>query len=100
MGVVRYANGFDLALHEDVLERLYRWSKPRVVIVNSMSDLFHENVPLEFIQRVFAVMNECSRYTFQILAKRSKRLRALYEQLPLPENVWMGDSVEDEQVLY
>jgi len=100
MGVARYANGFDLALHEDVLQKPYRWAKPRVVFVNSMSDLFHEDVPLEFIQRVFDVMRECSQHTFQVLTKRSERLFTLAEQLPWPTNVWMGVSVEDEQVLH
>ncbi len=100
MGVARYANGFDLALHEDILEKPYRWVKPRVVFVNSMSDLFHEDVPVEFIQRVFNVMVECPRHTFQVLTKRSERLCALAAQLPWPENVWMGVSVEDDQVLH
>ena len=100
MGVARYENGFELALHVDVLERPYRWVKPRVVFVNSMSDLFHEEVPDEFIQRVFDVMRECPQHTFQVLTKRSGRLCALADQLPWPENVWMGVSVEDEQVLH
>lgn len=100
MGVQRYANGFDLALHEDILEKPYRWVKPRTVFVNSMSDLFHEDVPADFIQRVFNVMHECPRHTFQVLTKRSGRLCALADQLPWPGNVWMGVSVENEQVLH
>lgn len=100
MGVERYANGFDLALHEDILEKPYRWVKPRTVFVNSMSDLFHEDVPADFIRRVFNVMQECPQHTFQVLTKRSGRLCALADQLPWPGNVWMGVSVENEQVLH
>lgn len=100
MGAQRYVNGFDLALHEDILERPYRWVKPRTVFVNSMSDLFHEDVPADFIQRVFKVMQECPQHTFQVLTKRSGRLCALADQLPWPGNVWMGVSVENEQVLH
>lgn len=100
MGAQRYVNGFDLALHEDILEKPYRWVKPRTVFVNSMSDLFHEDVPADFIQRVFKVMQECPQHTFQVLTKRSGRLCALADQLPWPGNVWMGVSVENEQVLH
>lgn len=100
MGAQRYVNGFDLALHEDILEKPYRWVKPRTVFVNSMSDLFHEDVPADLIQRVFKVMQECPQHTFQVLTKRSGRLCALADQLPWPGNVWMGVSVENEQVLH
>lgn len=94
MGMARYANGFELTLHDDALELPLRWRMPRVVFVNSMSDLFHEDVPVEFIQRVFEVMERCPQHVFQVLTKRSERLLKLRESLPWPANVWMGVSVE------
>jgi protein gp37 len=77
-----------------------RWRQPRVVFVNSMSDLFHDDVPLAYIQRVFDTMRDCPRHTFQVLTKRSERLAALAPQLSWPRNVWMGVSVEDARALY
>ncbi len=94
MGQANYVNGFELTLHEHMLERPLRWKKPQQIFVNSMSDLFHENVPLEYIQRVFDVMRRASWHTFQILTKRSQRLLALNNELDWPDNVWMGVSVE------
>jgi len=94
-----YRNGFALTLCEDLIELPKRWREPRLIFVNSMSDLFHEQVPLEFIQRVFATMRACSQHTFQILTKRSSRLRRLASELDWPANVWMGVSVEDSRVL-
>ena len=76
-----------------------RWREPRLIFVNSMSDLFHEEVPLEFIQRVFATMRACSQHTFQILTKRSGRLKMLAPKIDWPANVWIGVSVEDSRVL-
>jgi protein gp37 len=99
MGNPRYANGFAVTLHEDLLELPKRWSQPRLIFVNSMSDLFHEAVPLEFIQRAFSTMRDCRRHTFQILTKRSARLRQVASGLDWPPNVWMGVSVEDARVL-
>ncbi len=95
----RYRNGFEVTLHEDLIDKPRHWIKPRIVFVNSMSDLFHEDVPLDFIQRVFNTMVQCKQHTFQVLTKRSQRLLELANQLPWPDNVWMGVSVEDEQVL-
>jgi len=86
--------GFGLTLHPVVLEEPYRWRTPRLVFVNSMSDLFHPEVPFEFIQDVFGVMAETPRHTYQILSKRSKRLAAVGPELDWPSNVWMGVSVE------
>jgi protein gp37 len=100
MGNVRYRNGFKVALHRDLLDLPRRWREPRVIFVNSMSDLFHDQVPLEFIQRVFVTMRDCPQHTFQILTKRSARLRQLAGELPWPHNVWMGVSVEDASVLH
>lgn len=99
MGNVRYKNGFEVTLHDDLVEAPLRWKRARLVFVNSMSDLFHEKVPLEFIQRVFSVMERCPQHTFQILTKRSQRLREVSQKLPWPKNVWMGVSVEDNRVL-
>jgi len=95
MGQNRYKNGFKLTLHPEVLNEPYHWKKSRVVFVNSMSDLFHEEIPIEFIQDVFSVMNDNKRHTFQILTKRSERLRELAPLLEWSENIWMGVSIEN-----
>lgn len=95
----RYENGFTPTLHPDLLDAPRKWKKPRTVFVNSMSDLFQEAVPLDFIQAVFRTMTDCSQHTFQILTKRAERLHELAEKLPWPDNVWMGVSVEDSQVI-
>jgi len=95
MGQERYRNGFRLTLHPEALEEPYRWKKPRVVFVNSMSDLFNEEIPLEFIQDVFTVMNTNKRHTFQILTKRSERLCKLAPLLEWSENIWMGVTIEN-----
>lgn len=87
--------GFGLTCHDDLVDLPLRWRKPRIVFVNSMSDIFHPKVPLEFIQRLFATMEACPQHTFQILTKRSQRMLKLAEKLPWPENVWMGVSVEN-----
>jgi protein gp37 len=100
MGSARYRNGFDVTLHADLLEMPKRWRKPRVVFVNSMSDLFHDHVPVEFIQRVFDTMQHCPQHTFQVLTKRTARLRAIADKLPWPKNVWMGVSVENAAVMH
>ena len=94
MGQPNYVNGFQLTLHEHMLEQPLRWKKPRTVFVNSMSDLFHEDVPPDFIQKVFDVMRRASWHTFQMLTKRSKRLLELDSEIDWPTNVWMGVSVE------
>ena len=99
MGLTRYSNGFEVTLHPDVLDLPKSWKKPKLVFVNSMSDLFHPDVPLSYISLVFAVMASCPQHTFQVLTKRSARLRELGPQLSWPPNVWMGVSVEDSRVL-
>jgi len=99
MGNRRYKNGFRITLHDDVVDLPRSWRIPRMIFVNSMSDLFHSDVPLEFIQRVFSTMRECSQHTFQILTKRSDRLLCLAPKIDWPVNVWMGVSVEDSRVL-
>lgn len=90
----RYARGFEVVFHEDLLKAPRQWRSPRRVFVNSMSDVFHEAVPESFIRRLFQTMADCQRHTFQLLTKRSERLKALAPALPWPRNVWMGVSVE------
>jgi len=94
MGNPRYRNGFQVTLHHDQVDLPLRWSKPQMIFVNSMSDLFHRDVPTEFITQVFEVMARASHHTFQLLTKRAKRLRALSPSLPWSDNVWLGVSVE------
>jgi protein gp37 len=100
MGSERYRNGFRVTLHPDLVDVPRGWRQPRVVFVNSMSDLFHDDIPLAYIQRVFATMRDCPHHTFQILTKRSERLAEMAPRLPWPSNVWMGVSVEDARVLH
>lgn len=100
MGAPRYRNGFKLMLHEDLIDLPRKWREPKLIFVNSMSDLFHEKVPIEFIQRVFQTMTDCEQHIFQVLTKRSGRLREIAKSLEWPPNVWMGVSVENEQVLH
>ena len=95
MGSPNYANGFELTLHPHTLEIPLGWKKPRTVFVNSMSDLFHKNVPLDFIAQVFDVITRAPRHNFQILTKRSNRLLELSDSLPWPENLYMGVTVEN-----
>lgn len=100
MGSPNYVDGFKLRLHESALGIPATWKKPKLIFVNSMSDLFHEDVPLEFIKKVFGVMAENNHHVFQVLTKRSKRLRQLAPQLKWPQNVWMGVSIENMAYTY
>ena len=99
MGQANYRNGFAVTLHEHALALPLTWKKPQVIFVNSMSDLFHEAVPLDFIQRTFAVMREADWHVFQVLTKRAERLAACAGEIAWPANVWMGVSVENEDYL-
>ena len=99
MGNASYRNGFKVTLHERMLGLPRTWKRPRKIFVNSMGDLFHERVPFGFILRVFEAMQACPQHQFQILTKRSKRLRQLAHLLPWPDNVWMGVTVEDGRVV-
>jgi protein gp37 len=99
MGVERYKNGFKVTLQPDLLNIPLHWREPRTVFVNSMSDLFHEKVPLSYIKKVFHTMVRCPQHTFQILTKRSRRLSEVSSELPWSANIWIGVSVENEQVL-
>ncbi len=94
MGQKRYANGFTLTLQESVLELPLLWKKPRMIFVNSMSDLFHEQVPAWFIEKTFDIMRRAHWHEFQVLTKRSDRLLKLSSSIEWPANVWMGVSVE------
>ncbi len=95
-----YEQGFDLRLWSDRLDLPLTWRKPRTIFVNSMSDLFHERIPLDFVREVFRVMERASWHTFQILTKRASRLAELAPGLNWPDNVWMGVSVETPQYLW
>ena len=98
MGIEKYSGGFKIRTHVDALNIPYTWKKPKVVFVNSMSDLFHPEVPVEFIKAVFEVMNDNPQHIFQVLTKRAERLHQVHEQLNWTNNIWMGVSVEDERV--
>jgi protein gp37 len=95
MGQPNYEHGFNLALHPQSLELPLKWKKPQTIFVNSMSDLFHKDVPVEFILRIFEVMNKANWHQYQILTKRSERLKELDHLLPWAQNIWMGVSVEN-----
>jgi protein gp37 len=100
MGQSNYRNGFQLTLHEHVLPHPLSLKKPQMIFVSSMSDLFHKDVPLEFIQKVFNVMRRAHRHVFQVLTKRSEHLLELNENLPWADNIWMGVSVENSDYTF
>ena len=100
MGVPQYADGFKVTLQEKALENPLGWTKPQVIFVNSMSDLFHEDVPLDYIKRMFDVMRRAHWHTFQILTKRAERLEALSSDLDWAPNVWMGVSIESDDYTF
>jgi len=95
MGQPNYVNGFKLTMHPQALEKPLEWKTPQVIFVNSMSDLFHKEVPLDFIQQVFDVMKRADWHQFQVLTKRSERLLELSPKLEWADNIWMGVSVEN-----
>lgn len=101
MGQEKYRNGFELTLHPEALNDPYNWKKPKMIFVNSMSDLFHKNVPIEFIQRVFRVIRENPHHVFQVLTKRSDILLYFDREgwLDWPHNLWMGVTVESDSVI-
>lgn len=100
MGSENYENGFKLKTHEHVVTLPLQWRKPQVIFVNSMSDLFHKNVPLSFILNVFETMNKAYWHVFQVLTKRSDRLLELNKYLPWSKNIWMGVSVENQDYTF
>lgn len=98
MGIEKYKDGFDVRVHENALDIPYSWKNPKIVFVNSMSDLFHPQIPFEFVERIFSVMNKTPQHTYQILTKRAERLHDLHHRLSWTHNIWMGVSVENEKV--
>jgi protein gp37 len=99
MGIEKYSNGFDLTLHPYVLHEPQIWKKPRTVFVNSMSDLFHENIPEDFILETFRVMNQNPMHTFQVLTKRAERMAELSDTIIWTKNIWMGVTIESADYL-
>ena len=95
MGQPNYANGFRITVHPHALDVPLRWKQSRMIFVNSMSDLFHKNVSLDFIQKIFAIIQQAHQHRFQLLTKRSGRLLQLNSLLPWPQNAWMGVTVEN-----
>lgn len=95
MGVKKYENEFEVTLHENALNIPLTWKKPQIIFVNSMSDLFHDEIPEEFVQKVFNTMRQSYWHQFQVLTKRSQRLLELAPRIDWPKNVWMGVSVEN-----
>jgi protein gp37 len=100
MGVKKYKNSFCPKFHEDILQVPLTWKKSKLIFVDSMSDLFHEKIPLISIQKVFEIMRKASWHQFQVLTKRSERLAEVAPQIDWPPNVWMGVSVENQDYLY
>ena len=100
MGVGKYKAGFAVTLHKEVLQEPLRWRRPKVVFVNSMSDLFHESVPTSFIEAVFDVMRQTPRHTYQVLTKRAERAERLGRHLSWTSNVWLGVSIESERWIH
>lgn len=100
MGIEKYSEGFKIREHESALDIPRKWKKSSLIFVNSMSDLFHEDVSEEFILRVFKVMNECPQHRFQVLTKRAERLEELSPLLTWTPNIWMGVSVENQETTF
>lgn len=98
MGQPNYRNGFELTMHDHMVDLPKSWKKPKRIFVNSMSDLFHADVPLEFILRVFETMREANWHQYQVLTKRADRLEELNSELPWADQIWMGTSVENDKV--
>ena len=99
MGVDKYREGFSITVHDAALENPLKWRKPRLVFVNSMSDLFHKSVPTTFIESVFETMNQASHHTFQVLTKRPSRAAQIGGRLDWTPNIWLGTSIESEKWL-
>ena len=99
-GSPNYANGFHVKVHPHALKIPLRWKQPRIIFVNSMSDIFHKDIPFDFISKVFNVMREVSHHRFQVLTKRSGRLLQLSGKLPWPDNIWMGVTVESNDYTF
>lgn len=100
MGNPRYINSFDVTVHEDLINVPLFWKKPQMIFVNSMSDLFHDDVPTDIIKRIFDTMNRAPIHTFQVLTKRAERLAALASDLQWSDNIWMGVSIENQDTIF
>ena len=100
MGQHNYRNGFQLTLHHHAVDIPLKWKKPKLIFVNSMSDLFHKEVPVSFVKKIFEVMNRCPQHHFQILTKRAERLEEIAPQLKWTKNIWMGVSVENKNYMF
>lgn len=100
MGNPRYTNAFDVTIHEDLINAPLAWKKPQMIFVNSMSDLFHDDVPTDIIKRIFDTMNRSPIHTFQILTKRAERLAVLAPDLQWSDNIWMGVSIENQDTIF
>lgn len=94
MGVAKYEKGFDLAVHKDDFLLPSRWKRPRRIFVNSMSDLFHEDLPFEFVEEIYSAMLKASQHTYQVLTKRPERMEEFFRGRKLPPNIWVGTSIE------
>jgi protein gp37 len=99
MGIEKYKDNFEVRIHESALNVPSTWKHGKIVFVNSMSDLFHKDVSMEFIKKVFAVMNDNPQHVFQVLTKRAERLFELHSELKWTHNIWMGVSVENSKVI-
>ncbi len=97
MGIPKYKQGFKVILHPDSLEEPYRWKKPRVVFVNSMSDIFHQDISDSYIKKIFHVMNENPHHIFQVLTKRPERLPEIESKVKWSHNIWLGVTVESNK---
>jgi protein gp37 len=100
MGQERYRDGFKVTLQSDIVDMPLHWKRPRMIFVNSMSDLFHKDVPTDFIAKCFSVMQQASQHTFQVLTKRPERAAELASHLPWPGNLWMGTTVENADYVH
>ena len=95
----RYTNGFEVTIHNDLIDLPTKWKTPKRIFVNSMSDIFHEKVPDEVILKIFNTMNKCPQHTFQVLTKRPERLITLNERIKWTPNIWMGVTIENNKYL-
>jgi protein gp37 len=100
MGQPNYVKGFDISLHEKTLSAPFKWKKPSFIFVNSMSDLFHEKVPADFILKVIGIIRQTPQHQYQILTKRADRLAKLSSKIDWPKNLWMGVSIESDSYTY
>lgn len=96
MGVAKYQNGFSVTIHEDALNEPKKWLKPRTIFVCSMSDLFHKDVPFEFVDKVITVIKDTPQHHYQLLTKRADRMEAYFQTREVPKNVWIGVTVEEQ----